>query len=223
MTCPVLYSFRRCPYAIRARLALSYAAVQCELREVVLKAKPEALIGVSPKATVPVLTLCGGRVIDESLDIMLWALEQSDPESWLKPESGTWDEMLTLIALNDSEFKHHLDRYKYPERFVPALEQQKRPPEELRAGHLKQAMVFLARLDQQLQDSIYLFGDDISLADAALFPFVRQFAAVDTGYFGHLPLRHLQRWHSQWMQDPLFINVMTKFQPWQPGNTAVFL
>ena len=112
MTLPLLYSFRRCPYAMRARLALWGTHVNLELREVVLRDKPPSLLAFSPKATVPVLVLPDGEVIDESLDVMLWALRRHDPEGWLAASDGTLDEMLELIDANDNDFKRNLDRYK---------------------------------------------------------------------------------------------------------------
>lgn len=199
-------------------MALSYSGVQCELREVVLKNKPEEMVRLSPKATVPVLLLGDGQVIDESLDIMLMALRESDPEHWLDPKRATIDEMLELIDQNDSEFKIHLDRYKYPERFLPDSEQGSERLHAFRAEHLAQATLLLSGLDQRLKGSRYLFGSEKSLADAALFPFVRQFAAVDRDYFESLPLQSLQLWHDRWLDDPLFTGVMKKYKPWQPGD-----
>ncbi|MES2531323.1 MAG: glutathione S-transferase N-terminal domain-containing protein, partial [Pseudomonadota bacterium] len=166
---PVLYSFRRCPYAMRARLALLASGQRCELREVVLRDKPAALIAVSPKATVPVLVTAEGTVIEQSLDIMLWALRRSDPSGWLQPGDASLDEMLSLVAQCDTHFKPELDRYKYPGRYAdtdPLM-------------HREAGAVFLRRLDARLTQWRFLAGPAEALADAAIAPFVRQFAMVD--------------------------------------------
>jgi len=163
---PILYSFRRCPYAIRARLALLASGTVCEIREVKLSAKPAEMLALSPKATVPVLLSPDGRVIEESLDIMRWALARNDPEGWLDRS----DEL--LIACNDGPFKHHLDRYKYPDRHDA-------DPAEHRAA----ALDLLRPLEARLLASPYLCGDAMGLADAALMPFVRQFAQTDLAWF----------------------------------------
>jgi glutathione S-transferase len=161
-TDPVLYSFRRCPYAMRARLALAVSGIRCDLREVRLSAKPEAMLAASPKGTVPVLVLADGTVIDESLDIMRWALVQRDPEGWLDRDDAT------LIAANDGPFKHALDRTKYPERHgVDAV------------VHRAQGLVFLREIDARLAGAGQLCGPARGFADAAIMPFIRQFAAID--------------------------------------------
>ena len=209
-TFPVLYSFRRCPYAMRARMALHYAGVQCEIREVALKNKPQAMLDISPKATVPVLQLPDGRVIDESLDIMHWALAQSDPAGWLRPDHHG---MQQLINQNDTHFKHHLDRYKYPDRYS----------DQDGEAHFRQACAFLAGLEQRLVLAAFLFGDAPSLADVVLFPFVRQFAAVNWVAFESLPMPQLQQWLSGWLNDVRFTAIMTKQQPWQAGDPPLFL
>src|SRR3546814_8484443 len=159
---PFLYSFRRCPYAIRARLALLVSRQAVELREVVLRDKPAALREASPKATVPVLILSDGQVVDQSLDIMHWALDRSDPESWMTPQDAA------LIAVNDGPFKHHLDRTKYPERYGCDP-----------APHRAAALHLLHALDARLRLSAQLCGATRGLTDMAIFPFVRQFAATD--------------------------------------------
>jgi glutathione S-transferase len=187
---PVLYSFRRCPYAMRARLALAVSGVQYELREVSLKNKPPELLAASPKATVPVLVLPSGQVIDESLDIMRWALEQNDPDGWLN--LGPLDDMLTLIAANDGRFKHALDRYKYPNRY---------PLEsggDVQAFALAQrfkAGSWLQTLEPRLSQG-WLFGYKASIADMATLPFVRQFAHTDADWFAAQPWRRCRLgWH----------------------------
>jgi len=194
-------------------MALHYAGIQCEIREVDLKHKPQALLDISPKATVPVLLLPDDRIIDESLDIMLWALNENDPEQWLDPPDSSLDDMIALIHLNDSEFKHHLDRYKYPQRFDAGGVHE----------YFRQASDFLSLLDQRLAQSVFLFGDAASVADIALFPFVRQFAAVDRQAFEALPFVHLQQWLFGWLADARFQSIMLKRQAWQPDDEVSLL
>ncbi len=211
-TLPILYSFRRCPYAMRARLAIASARLACELREVSLKAKPAAMIAVSPKATVPVLVLSGGQVLDESLDIMLWALEQQDPEGCLPPPGHERSAMLALIAENDGPFKTQLDRYKYPGRYGL----------ESGAPARDAALPWLRALDRRLAGQSWLFGPRRSLADMAIAPFVRQFAHTDRDWFHSQPLPHLQQWLEAFLASPAFAQVMEKHAPWSPGDEPVW-
>lgn len=192
----LLYSFRRCPYAMRARLALRYAGVPVRIVEVSLKAKPAEMLALSPKGTVPVLSV-EGEVIDESLAIMQWALARHDPDDWLLQGDPA---VLALIAENDQGFKYHLDRYKYAERY-PQF-----PMEHYRA----EGETFLQKLEGLLADRAYLLADHSSLADMALAPFVRQFAHVDRDWFASAPYPGLQRWLDAFLQSPLFIGVMAK-------------
>ncbi|ROM28666.1 glutathione S-transferase [Pseudomonas protegens] len=195
-----LYSFRRCPYAMRARLALRYAGVPLRIVEVSLKAKPAEMLALSAKGTVPVLAL-EDRVIDESLEIMHWALAQHDPEDWrLTADPTAQAQMAALIAENDQVFKVHLNRYKYAERYPEA------PMEHYRA----QGEAFLARLDSLLQQRRYLLAAHPSLADMALLPFVRQFAHVDREWFAQTPYRSLQEWLQERLASELFLAVMAK-------------
>ncbi len=196
---PILYSFRRCPYAMRARMALAVAGTAVEHREVSLKAKPAAMIDASPKGTVPVLILPDGQVIDESLDIMSWALAQNDPECWLTPGTA----MDAMITANDGPFKYHLDRAKYPGRYGPDSQ-----------AHWSAGAAMLLPLNQRLAGNTYLFGSKASLADFALFPFVRQFAAIDPTAFALLPLDHLGRWLDKISRSELFLKVMEKHLIW---------
>ncbi len=199
---PVLYSFRRCPYAIRARMALRYAGVPVEIVEVALRQKPAALLAASPKGTVPVLVTPDGAVIDQSLDIMQWALRQNDPDGWLGAGSaGVADEAHDCIALNDEIFKPLLDRYKYATRH----------PELTPAEHRSRAMDAMIRpMQAQLQHTRWLLGPKMSIADVALFPFVRQFAAVDRAWFDAQALPALQGWLTTWLDCGLFNAVMEK-------------
>nr|WP_256262129.1 glutathione S-transferase [Pseudomonas costantinii] len=192
----MLYSFRRCPYAMRARLALRYCGVPVNIVEVSLKAKPAEMLALSPKGTVPVLSV-DGRVIDESLAIMQWALAQNDPDDWLLQDDPR---VLELIAENDQVFKHHLNRYKYAERY----------PEQPMEHYRAEGEVFLQKLEGLLAGRDYLLADHLSLADVALAPFVRQFAHVDREWFAGTPYQRLQAWLQRFLESPLFIAVMAK-------------
>ena len=192
----LLYSFRRCPYAMRARLALRYSGVAVRIVEVSLKAKPQEMLTLSPKGTVPVLSV-DGQVIDESLAIMQWALAQHDPDNWLL---GGDPAVLALIAENDGGFKNSLNRYKYAERYPEY------PMEHYRA----EGAVFLHTLEGLLAERAYLLAEHLSLADMALAPFVRQFAHVDRDWFARAPYPRLQQWLDEFLQSPLFIGVMAK-------------
>ncbi len=205
---PVLYSFRRCPYAMRARLALLASGQACELREVVLRDKPQALREASPKATVPVLVLADGQVIDESLDIMLWTLRRHDPQGWLAPHEGDLAQMLALVASFDRDFKPLLDRAKYPQRFGLT--------DGLAARGA--ALPLLQALAQRLARQPWLFGAHATLADMAVLPFVRQFAAIDDGWFRRQTPPVLQSWLDAWLGGPLFDRAMCRFAPWRDGT-----
>jgi glutathione S-transferase len=193
---PILYSFRRCPYAIRARMALAVSGMVYLIREVSLQAKPAAMLAASPKGTVPVLVLPDGRVIDESLDIMRWALERNDPERWLAPGEA----IMELIAVNDGPFKFHLDRMKYANRY----------PGSNPNVHRIEAIKLMTVLEQRLSSHAYLFGATPSLADVAIFPFVRQFVHADAATFAREPLASVQAWLARWESSALFQSVMTK-------------
>ena len=195
---PILYSFRRCPYAMRARLALDVSAQICEVREIVLRDKPEEMLRASAKGTVPVLVDIDGTVIDESLDIMLWALSRNDPEAWLAPERENAATMLALIRHFDERFKWHLDRYKYPNRFADANA-------ELSRG---EAVASLLLLEDRLQQTSHLFGSRVALADMAIAPFVRQFSNVGPTWFSGQPLPNTRRWLTAIIESPRFTRIM---------------
>lgn len=200
---PVLYSFRRCPYAMRARLAILAAGVRVDLREVVLRDKPPAFLAVSPSATVPCLVtgegMTGDGVIDESLDVMTWALAQHDPETWLDMPSEGHD----LIARADGPFKDALDRTKYATRYPDC------DPTEQRTL----AATFLADLDAQIDT--WIFGRP-TLADFAILPFVRQFAFIDKPWFDAQPWPDLQGWLERFLASDRFAAIMHKNAPWEP-------
>jgi glutathione S-transferase len=195
-----LYSFRRCPYAMRARMALRYAGVAVDIVEVSLKAKPPEMLALSSKGTVPVLGV-EGRVIEESLDIMRWALAQNDPHDWLlRDDPQGQSQIAALIEENDQVFKVHLNRYKYAERY----------PEQPMEAYRAEGEVFLRTLDELLERRGYLLADHPSLADVALMPFIRQFAHVDREWFAQTPYRHLQAWLQQFLESELFTSIMKK-------------
>ena len=201
MNRPILYSFRRCPYAMRARLALLASGTSCEIREVKLSDKPEELLAASPKGTVPVMVLPDGKVVEESLDIMYWALERSDPEGWLERADEA------LIAANDGPFKHALDRYKYPNRYdVDPL------------PHRAAGLEWLRTLDARLASQAQLSGDKMGLSDAAIMPFVRQFAATDREWFEAQDMPHLIRWLDEHLASARFKACMLRLKPWQQGD-----
>ncbi|MBV4476746.1 glutathione S-transferase [Pseudomonas botevensis] len=191
-----LYSFRRCPYAMRARMALRYSGVAVSIVEVSLKAKPAEMLAISPKGTVPVLD-ASGQVIDESLEIMRWALAQNDPQDWL---FGGDSRIAELIHENDQLFKVHLNRYKYAERY----------PEQPMETYRAEGALFLHKLDALLEGRDYLLTDHPSLADVALLPFVRQFAHVDREWFAQTPYVRLQVWLQRFLESELFTAIMKK-------------
>jgi glutathione S-transferase len=201
MTLPLLYTYRRCPYAMRARMALLQAGIAFEAREIVLRDKPADMLALSPKGTVPVLLLPSGQVLEQSVDIMRWAFQTSGDVGhwWARSQTGV---NLMLQQACDGAFKHHLDRYKYPQRFGDALE---------REHHRAQALqVLLVPLQAQLQGLGQLGGDSPCAADIGIFPFVRQFAAVEPAWFDALPLPALQAWLAGWLAHGLFLRAFTR-------------
>jgi len=198
---PILYSYRRCPYAMRARMALKYASIELELREIALREKPKSMLLASPKGTVPVLCL-DGQVIDQSLDIMHWALQKSDPDGWKNVDEKIANKW---IENNDGLFKTLLDQYKYPNRY-PELN-----PEEV----LNTAIEFMLKpMENNLQQTKYLIGNQISWVDVAIFPFIRQFAGVNPQKFEDLALPATRKWLSQHIESQLFNDVMEKHPTW---------
>ena len=191
---PILYSYRRCPYAMRARMALTLADIAVEIREISLREKPAHMLEISPKATVPVLMLPDGKVIEESLEIMYWALKEH------ALGANIHEACRALIVENDTSFKQALDAYKYPERHKNLTQPQSRA----------QGEVFLQKLECLLEKNIYLLDAKPSLADIAIFPFVRQFAAVDSAWFEGVPYSKLRAWLNDWISSDLFKNIMTK-------------
>ncbi len=204
---PLLYTYRRCPYAMRARMALLQAGIEFEAHEISLRDKPPAMLELSPKGTVPVMVLPDGRVIDQSLDIMRWALEGS--AWWQRAETAT---CRALVETNDGPFKELLDRYKYPQRY---------PASQGQAFHREEAVkTLLHPLDHALDKQAFLGGDEPCAADIAIFPFVRQFRAVDETWFDAQGFNALQRWLRGWLESELFERCMKKPAKAAPTNPA---
>lgn len=199
MATAILYSYRRCPYAMRARMALRVSGIEVTQIEISLRDKPQAMLDISPKGTVPVLQCADGRVIEQSLDIMRWALEQNDPQKWLQHVDET--DQLSLIQRNDADFKHWLDRYKYAERYPDFSAQYYRE---------QAASALLDDLEVRLARNQYLGGQHPRLSDVAIFPFVRQFAAVDAQWFSAADFPALRGWLQGWVESELFLGVMAK-------------
>ena len=193
---PVLYTFRRCPYAMRARMAISYAGIDVDQREIALKNKPQAMLAVSSKGTVPVLILADETVIDESLDIMLWALQQNDPDGWLDCILPS-----VLIKENDGTFKQWLDQYKYADRY----------PQQPAVFYREQGELFLQQLEMALTQHHHLAGNHPSLIDYAIFPFIRQFALVDNDWFDQAHYPRLRQWLDTYLDSNLFSTIMIKY------------
>ncbi|MBM7070859.1 glutathione S-transferase [Shewanella sp. 202IG2-18] len=209
----ILYSFRRCPYAMRARLAILFAGVKVTLREIELKNKPQAMLDASPKGTVPVFVKLEENtpilVIDESLDIMHWALNQNDSSNILRKGDGQRViNMDSLIAQNDAEFKLWLDKYKYCDRF----------PEQPQEYYQEQGEKFLSRLEALLENNVFLYSKQPCLADIAIFPFVRQFSLVDKAWIESQEFPYLKKWLAYWQSSKEFEIAMEKFEPWLMNN-----
>ena len=206
---PILYSFRRCPFAMRARMALLNCGIKPELREVKLHNMPPALLALSPKATVPVLQLSEGRVIDESLDIMRWALSIEDPSHWLE----NIDISNQLIDQSDNNFKPLLDKYKYADRHT----------EFSQIEHRQNAEPFIKLLDEKLNQHPYLVDGQIRLADIAIFPFIRQFVGVEPNWFSHSNYSAVKIWLDALIESSQFKKVMQKYTVWQECDPAIYL
>jgi glutathione S-transferase len=204
---PTLYSFRRCPYAIRARMALAASGQSVVLREVLLNSRPRELYQRSAKGTVPVLVLADEQVIDESWNIMLWALSCQDPNHLLDGIG----EAKELVVQNDQRFKEHLDKYKYSARH----------PEESKESYRAQGEEFLRQLDQRLKTRSFLCGRSLTVIDVAIFPFIRQFAHVDKDWFFQTPYKQLHSWLNGLLESELFLSVMEKYKAWEAHSEPV--
>ena len=208
MVHPILYTFRRCPYAIRARMVLSYMEVSVELREVLLNERPQSLYKISSKGTVPVLLLKDGKVLDESLDIMRWAIKQGEQ----KLCEDKLNEQNQLIKYNDTKFKYWLDKYKYHVRYL----------EHSREYYQRKCSKTLTEYDMRLKENAYLMGDRIRLADIAIFPFIRQCANVDQNWFNN-KYPNLNQWLEIWKQSRVFKSVMMKYNQWKLGDESLIV
>jgi glutathione S-transferase len=206
---PILYSFRRCPYAMRARMAIHISGQRCELREVLLRDKPPSMLEYSAKGTVPVLILQDGKVIDESLDVIDWALNLNDPDDWQRSKDK--EKTKELIKINDGEFKYHLDRYKYSKRY------DNEDPE----FHRKKCLKFIESINNELNNSEYIFDDNISYADIVLLPFIRQFRIADIEWFDSLPYDNLKKWLSSFLDSSLLNSIMKKYDLWKEGDKSI--
>ena len=205
----VLYSFRRCPYAMRARLALAYSGIDYEHREILLKNRPDELYALSPKGTVPVLQLNDGTVIDESIDVMKWALDQSDPEYWYTENIEVQN---SLIDQNDGDYKKWLDKYKYHVRFTDGSYEEY----QYAIGEILRAY------ESILSKSSYLCGHKVTLADMALFPFIRQGAHVDLDWF-NAQFPKLSTWLKIFKESELFETIMKKYTVWKSGENGILI
>jgi len=206
----ILYSFRRCPYAMRARMGLKVSELKFEHREILLRDKPAHMLEVSPKGTVPVFITESGQIIDESLELLLFALKQNDPLGWLDCDRETVDQ---LIANNDGPFKHHLDRYKYASRYDAEA---KRGDVDL--SHRHQAETYIAAYESRLAANAFLLGDRQSLADIAIFPFLRQFANTDRNWWENAPYPHVRTWLGKHVNSDLFLSIMHKYPLWSQAQ-----
>ena len=212
MQTPILYSFRRCPYCMRAHLALKKSGLKIELREVRLSDIPEEALKLSPKATVPILVLTDGTVMDESWDIVKWALQQNDPDNWLGENDSFLSDAEMLIEINDFSFKNDLDHYKYADRH----------PEHDQEHYRRACEEFIEELEDMLAENQYLLGEQLSLADIGVFPFIRQFAFVDKEWFDQSPYPWVQKWLDSLISSALFQQVFQKHEIWKPGDTAIY-
>ena len=211
MKLPVLYTFRRCPYAMRARISMYYSKISYEHREILLKERPKKLYQLSPKGTVPVLNLPDGKVIDESLDIMKWSVSVNDPDAWYV---NNIDHQLEIISINDKEFKKWLDRYKYHDRY----------PEYSVEYYRGKCEKILDNFEKILDSEKFLFSNNISLSDIALLPFVRQFSNVDIIWFRNRFI-NLSGWMDELIGMEIFQAMMKKFEIWNPlgeGEEVIF-
>ena len=209
---PILYTFRRCPYAMRARLAIKASGVIVEIREIEIKNKPEQLLCISPKATVPVLYISSQTIIQESLDIMKWVLKINDPLKLLKYEKLNKFEVHNILNILENDFKQNLDRYKYPSRFDNPN------PQLYRDKNLK----ILNEFNNLLQNNKGIYSSHLSLLDYAIFPFVRQFRNVNSVWFDSLELRFLHSWLYELIDSEEFSAIMNKNQIWEPNQKPIY-
>ena len=209
---PILYSFRRCPYAMRARLALQTSGISVEIREIKLQNKPEDFLQSSPKGTVPVLILNSREILDESLDIIRWALKISDPKNWMAEGQLNQIEINKILTTLEHDFKQNLDKYKYPNRYTNVNKNL------YRDKNLK----FLNDLNDLLKKNKALNCSHLSIIDYAIFPFIRQFRNVDEHWFDSLDLAFLKKWLYQIIDSKQFSSIMKKYKLWEPNQIPVY-
>jgi glutathione S-transferase len=209
---PILYSLRRCPYAMRARFGLLQAKQTVMLRDIVMKNIPPEMLAASPKGTVPVLVLDDLAVIDESINIMLWALNQSDPNNLLfREQPNVLPDMLALIDRNDNEFVESLEKYKVAARYHDTTE----------VHYREQCELFIYHLEHCLAEHDFLLGEHPSLADYALLPFIRQFSRVDRKWYLQAPYPNIQRWLNTHYENPLYSKAMKKYPQWLDAHEDI--
>ena len=209
---PILYTFRRCPYAMRARFAIRSSKIKVEIREIKLKEKPSEFLNLSPKGTVPVLITNSGEVLEESLDIIYWALNKNDPHKWLAKGKLENQDIIKLLDDLENKFKPNLDKYKYPSRFS-GVDQY---------FHRDKNLCFLKKLNSYLENNKSLNCEHLSLLDYAIFPFVRQFRNVDQEWFENLNFIFLNKWINQIIDSQDFLSIMNKFKKWEPSDIPIY-
>ncbi len=205
----ILYSFRRCPYAMRGRMGLLVSGLKYEHREIILRDKPAHMLEVSPKGTVPVFIKSDGEIIDESLDLLNYALSQNDPQGWLDCDLKAAN---ALIADNDGPFKQHQDRYKYASRYDDTANRG-----DVDLSHRSKAEGFIQTYERTLSTTTYLMGAKQTIADIAIFPFIRQFANTDKNWWNGAPYPAVREWLTRHLDSDLFKTVMTKYPLWVSG------
>ena len=211
---PILFSFRRCPYAMRARIAIKLCDLECEIREINLKSKNKEFLKISPKWTVPVLVLPDDKIIEESIDIVHWAIKTNDPYNLKLDNPIKFNEDIKLIRIFDGEFKYHLDRYKYDTRFKDAK----------REEHKYKARDLLVNLNDRLEEKKWLNGDNVSLSDISILPFIRQYRIADIKWFDEqLELPNINRWLDNFLNSKTLNNVMKKYKIWETTDPKIFL
>ena len=211
---PILFSFRRCPYAMRARIAIKLCSLECEIREINLKLKNKEFLELSPKGTVPVLVLPDDKIIEESMDIIHWAISNNDPYNLKLKNLEIYNKDMELISIFDNEFKYHLDRYKYNSRYKGINKEE----------HKYKARDLLVNLNNSLKEKQWLNGENISISDISILPFIRQYRIADIKWFDEkLELPNINRWLDKFLNSKIFNNVMKKYKIWETTDQKIFL
>lgn len=211
---PILFSFRRCPYAMRARIAIKLCSLECEIREINLKLKNKEFLELSPKGTVPVLVLPDDKIIEESMDIIHWAISNNDPYNLKLKNLEIYNKDIELISIFDNEFKYHLDRYKYNSRYKGINKEE----------HKYKARDLLVNLNNSLKEKQWLNGENISISDISILPFIRQYRIADIKWFDEkLELPNINRWLDKFLNSKIFNNVMKKYKIWETTDPKIFL